>query len=146
MRQVARVLNRIVLFISVVSHPALASESPEKISNAITVNADEAQNLYEQGAMFVDVRTRQEWAWGHVEGSYHLGLKSTFVLLYRENAIDHKTPIVIYGSGTHMVRATLASYLAVLWGYEKVYYFREGYFSWLARDMPVVMLSDKSIK
>lgn len=146
MQQVARMLSRIVLFFSVVSHVALASESPEMVSDAITVSADEAQSLYEQGAVFIDVRTRQEWDWGHVEGSHHFGLKSTFVLLYRDNVIDHKTPMVIYGSGTHRVRATLASYLAVLWGYEEVYYFREGYFSWLSHDMPVVMLSDKSIK
>lgn len=146
MQHIVRVCSRILLLFSVVSNSALAGESPEHVDGAITVNTQQAKRLHELGALFIDIRTRQEWNWGHVKSARPLGLKSTFSLLYQEGVADRKKPIVIYGSGTHRVRSAFASYLAVLWGYEKVFYFREGYFSWLAFDLPVVMLGDKSIK
>ncbi len=143
MQHIISVFRSMVLFVAVLWGQAVAGESPEHVKGATTVNTAQAMRLHELGAMFIDIRTRREWNWGHVEGAHHLGLKSTFALLYHEGFMDRKTPVVIYGSGTHRIRAAFASYLAVLWGYEKVFYFREGYFSWLAFDLPVVMRSDK---
>lgn len=143
MQRITGAFRSMVLFGAVLWGQAVAGEAPEHVEGATTVNAAQAIRLHEQGAVFIDIRTQQEWNWGHLEGARHLGLKSTFALLYRDGFMDRKTPVVIYGNGAHRARAAFASRLAVLWGYEKVFYFREGYFSWLAFDLPVVMLSNQ---
>ena len=40
------------------------------------------------------------------------------------------------------MRAAIGSYLAVVWGYERVFFLRSGYYSWLAMDYPVKLKYD----
>ncbi|MGB1271189.1 MAG: hypothetical protein ACPG5T_03875, partial [Endozoicomonas sp.] len=56
---------------------------------------------------------------------------------------DKETPIVIYGNSTYHMRGAIGSYLASLWGYQRVFFLRDGYYSWLALDFPVTLKSDK---
>ena len=55
-----------------------AQEAPAQVPGAVTVNVLQARYLYEQGALFVDVRPQREWLWGHVNGAVQLGLADEF--------------------------------------------------------------------
>ncbi len=135
-------MKKLLLLVAALFGPVFmvnAGEAPLNISGATTIDSDKARQLFDQGATFIDVRTRKKWQWGRVEGSHHFGLRTTFSLLRYEGFVERDDPIVIYGNGPHSMRAALAVYMASTWGYTQIYYYREGYFSWLAQDHPAAM-------
>ncbi|WP_157673601.1 rhodanese-like domain-containing protein [Endozoicomonas ascidiicola] len=112
-------------------------EAPEQINGVITINTHQAKRLHDIGALFIDVRPVKQWKYGHIDGSEHLDLRGSFRQLLVPGILDKETPIVIYGNSTYHMRGAIGSYLAALWGYERVFFLRDGYFSWLALDYPV---------
>ena len=135
MKSFARLFSVIaVLFFSV---SALA-EAPDTVFGAKTVSLDQAKKLFDDGAVFIDVRDPQSWSLGHIEGSVNLNFNaSEFAVLYISKELDRTTPIVFYTSSALNVSSAMASFFASNWGYKNVYYFREGYYSWIAADFPV---------
>ena len=135
MKSFARLFSVIaVLFFSV---SALA-EAPDTVFGAKTVSLDQAKKLFDDGAVFIDVRDPQSWSLGHIEGSVNLNFNaSEFAVLYISKELDRTTPIVFYTSSPLNVSSAMASFFASNWGYKNVYYFREGYYSWIAADLPV---------
>lgn len=114
------------------------AEAPESVVGAKTVQLGEALDLYQKGAVFIDVRDEASWSYGHIEGAVHLDFnEDEFVILYVSDALDKKTPIVFYSDSPLSTNGAMASFFAASWGYENVYYFRDGYYSWLASDMPM---------
>lgn len=124
------------------SSGALSAGEVESIRGATTVNALEAMTLYQQGATFVDVRDSFEYQLGHIRSAVHLDLKREFNDLYLIETLDRNIPIVIYCNSAHCYRSAVATFLAVGWGYENVYYFKDGYFTWLALDFPATLSGD----
>ncbi len=123
--------------------PAAATEAPNSIDGVITVNVHQARYLFEAGAVFLDVRPQKEWEWGHVEGAHNLDLSSAFSQLSYRDDIDRKTPLVIYGNSSYHMQGAFASYLASIWGYERIFYLHGGYFSWLSQDFPVNLKAER---
>ncbi|MGY0218974.1 rhodanese-like domain-containing protein [Endozoicomonadaceae bacterium StTr2] len=123
--------------------PSAATEAPTSINGVITVNVHQARYLYEAGAVFLDVRPQEQWEWGHVEGAHSLDLGSAFSQLSYRDDIDRETPMVIYGNSSYHMQGAFASYLASLWGYKRIFYLREGYFSWLSKDFPVDLTAER---
>jgi len=115
------------------------AEQIESIKGAQTVDAFEALKLFEHGATFIDVRDVAEYQLGHIRSAVHLDLKRDFNDLYLIETLDRNIPIVIYCNSAHCYRSAVATFLAVAWGYENVHYFKDGYFTWLALDLPVIM-------
>lgn len=130
-----RILLILCLVISSLSH----SEQIESIAGAKTVDAYMAMKLFEEGATFIDVRDQFEYQLGHIRSAVHLDLKRDFNDLYLIETLDRNIPIVIYCNSAHCYRSAVATFLAVSWGYENVHYFKDGYFTWLALDLPVIM-------
>ena len=120
------------------SFTAVADEV-EYIKGAKTIDAFEALHLFEQGATFIDVRDEFEFQLGHIRSAVHLDLKREFNDLYLIETLDRNIPIVIYCNSAQCYRSAVATFLAVAWGYENVHYFKDGYFTWQALDLPVVM-------
>lgn len=86
-------------------------------------DAAEVKPLYEQGAVFVDVRTPSEWNDGHLSRALHLPLDQ---LNERATTLlpDRNTPIVIYcrsGRRSDIAASTLRSL-----GYSQVVAMRGG--------------------
>jgi rhodanese-related sulfurtransferase len=115
------------------------AEEIQSITGANTIDAYEALKLFEKGATFIDVRDQFEYQLGHIRSAVHLDLKRDFNDLYLIETLDKDIPIVIYCNSAHCYRSAVATFLAVAWGYENVHYFKDGYFTWLALDLPVVM-------
>lgn len=114
------------------------AEAPLVIEGATTVGLDKAKSLYDEGAVFIDVRDRSAWSLGHIEGAVNLDFNANeFSVLYLSKDLDRSTPIVFYTSSSLNIRSAMASFFASNWGYTNVYYFRDGFYSWMAADMPV---------
>ncbi len=102
----------------------------------MTVNVLQAKYLYDRGALFVDVRPSREWGWGHVRGALHLALNEQFAAL-AEPRWPRQMPLVIYCDSEVCPHSAWAAEQAVSWGYQRVFYFRGGYFAWQLFDFPL---------
>jgi rhodanese-related sulfurtransferase len=111
--------------------------SPEHAPGTTTVTVDEAKWLFDDGAVFIDVRNPRFFARRHVPGAYHLDMKDAFTRESLAAVARKDQPIVIYSSGVKCGRAHRASVLAVSWGYEKVHYFRGGIIDWKDVQYPM---------
>lgn len=115
-----------------------ATEAPDAVFGAQTVSLADAKQLYDAGAVFIDVRDPGAWSLGHIAGAINLDVSaSEFAVLYLSEELDRSTPLVFYTSSTLNINSAMASFFASNWGYSNVYYFRDGYYSWMAADMPV---------
>ncbi|NPU92632.1 MAG: rhodanese-like domain-containing protein [Gammaproteobacteria bacterium] len=146
MKFVARVLSLFAIVILPLS--VQAAEAPDSVFGAKTVTLDQAKSLFDEGAVFIDVRDPQAWSLGHIEGSVNLDFNaSEFAVLYVSKELDRKTPIVFYTNSPLEARSAMASFFASNWGYQNVYYFREGFYSWMAADFPVELkLAGRSVQ
>ena len=116
----------------------VAAEAPHDISGATTINLVEAHRLHQEGAVFVDVRDPATWSMGHIQNAVNLDFNDDmFVILYVSDELEKDTPLVFYCDSALAPSAAMASYFAASWGYENVYFFRDGYYAWMASDLPV---------
>lgn len=134
-------MKSVVLFcagIACITAVALArAEAPAAIDGAVSVSVDEARRLFDQGAVFIDVRDHQSWTDGHIDGAVNLNLEtSEFTVLQISADLDRSTPLVFYSDSPLTLQGAIASYMAGEWGYRKVYYFRDGYYAWISEDFP----------
>lgn len=114
------------------------AEAPLEVSGAKTIDITDAQRLFHEGAVFVDVRDPDAWHLGHIQNSVNLDFNDDmFVILYVSDDLAKDTPLVFYCESPLAPSAAMASYFAASWGYEKVYFFRDGYYAWMAYDLPV---------
>ena len=128
------------LTFSLIFSASISAEAPDKVVGTTTVSVLEAYSLHKSGAIFIDVRDRISWETGHVEGALHLDFTAEeFIALYSNDALDRSTPIVFYCNSSLHNAGAMASYFAAEWGYTNVYFFRGGYYSWLAMDAPMTM-------
>lgn len=108
------------------------SVSPSTIPGATTVEATEVDALLRNGAIVVDVRGEASWKTGHIPGAIHLDFKADFNEVNLAAVIARDQPMIIYCSGPRCLLSSQACAKAVAWGFEHVYYFREGFPGWKA--------------
>lgn len=127
-----------MLFASLMSASAVAEEvSPMTVPGATTVDAAKAKELFDQGVIFVDVRSDKDWAAGRIPDAVHIELKQD----YNEGSLSAETgkgdPVVFYCNGESCLRSSDAAKMAVDWGFTNVYYFRDGFPAWKGAGYPV---------
>ncbi|MBB3101810.1 rhodanese-like domain-containing protein [Azomonas macrocytogenes] len=129
-------MSRILIFaVFLIPGWLSAQEIPRRIKDVATVNLFQAKQLYDKGAVFVDIRPTPEWSWGHVHGAVHLDFYDEFGNL-EEKRWPRDVPLVIYCDSDLCENGAAAAGLAATWGYRHVYYFRDGYFAWQLADLP----------
>ena len=114
-----------------------ANVSPETITGATTVDAAKAKELFDRGVTFIDVRKNSDWDAGRIPGAQHIELKKKYDETSLSKAVGKDKEVVIYCNGTGCMRSSKACAKAVSWGYEKVYYFRDGLPAWQVAGFPV---------
>lgn len=117
--------------------PAAAETSPETVPGAQTVTVDQAADLFDAGAIFVDVRKSSDFDAGRIPGAVHLDVKSDFTEDALTAVVGKDQDVVIYCNGHSCLRSSDASAMAVGWGFAKVRYLRDGYPAWDAAGLPV---------
>lgn len=111
--------------------------SPESIAGAITIDEKKAKPLFEQGMLFVDVRKDSDWEAGRIPGAIHLYVKTDFTEAKLLQFVNKDDPLVIYCNGPKCFLSSRAVRKAVQWGFKHIYYFRTGFPSWRAANLPV---------
>lgn len=113
--------------------------SPETVAGATTVDTAKAKELFDKGALFVDVRSTKDWDAGRIPGAEHMdNHKGAFSDESLGGALGGKDKeVVLYCNGHKCLRSSEASIEAVKWGYKKVYYYRDGFPAWQGAGNPV---------
>lgn len=113
--------------------------SKESIPGATTISSYVAKAMHDDHVIFIDVRSDRDWEASRIPHAIHLAITEGF---FTEESLlnavkDKTTPIIIYCNGPQCHRSEKAVEMAVEWGFRRVYYFREGFPSWLASGYPV---------
>ncbi len=130
----------VLLFLSVFPLNGLQAAkkvSPETVTGSTTVTTAEAKKLFDQGAIFLDVRSHLDWEAGRIPGSKHLELKKVYTQDSLATVAQPDDKLVIYCNSTGCMRSSKACKKAVEWGYKNVYYYRLGYPDWQANGYAV---------
>ncbi len=141
MKTLLKTTSQALLMVSVlaVSTWVQAAVSPMTVAGATTVNAAEAKKLWESGAVFIDSRKQSDWEVGHIPEAVHLDRKNPAV--YNPEAIAEAVakdePVVSYCNGARCLRSSQTAADLVKMGYQKVYYFRDGFPAWSDAGYPI---------
>jgi rhodanese-related sulfurtransferase len=116
--------------------------SPETVAGAMTVDAAKAHELWKNRAWFVDPRKPEQYEAGRIPGSLNIEYdpgtpdqQLTEASLAAE--VPKSEPVVFYCNAAGCDRSSWGAGLAVKWGWQEVYYFREGYPGWTKAGYPV---------
>jgi len=125
-----------MLFSFVVTAEENKPNSALTVDGATTVDTVKAKALFDDGALFVDVRSDKDWNAGRIPDAVHIELKKVYSeeTLVAEGAKDEA--IVIYCNGEKCLRSSAASEKAVSWGFSKIYYYRDGLPAWKKAGYP----------
>ncbi len=116
-----------------------SSQSPISVDGATTVDAVAAKRLFDEGVVFVDVRSLEIWKLGHVPEAMLLDLKTDFTEDELVAVVAKDQSVVIYCEGPKCLRSSKACAKAVSWGFTRVHYLREGFPGWRAAGYPVAV-------
>ncbi len=111
--------------------------SPEHAEGAITTSLSQARTLFDNGAVFIDVRNPRLYARRHIPDAFHLDLTDAFNETAVAAIAKKEQAIVIYCSGIKCGRSYHASKKAISWGFTEVHYFRGGIVEWRKAGYPL---------
>jgi rhodanese-related sulfurtransferase len=115
----------------------LVDSTPESVAGATTVDAAQAKDLFDQEALFIDLRKENMWNAGRIPGAVWLDMKTAFSQEALEGEAGKDETLVFYCSGVRCPRSAAACEKALEWGYSKVNYFRSGFPAWKNAGYPV---------
>jgi len=125
------------LLVLVLPAQPVVADDESSATRVITINLEQAKRLYDLGAVFIDVRSDEQWQLGHIKDARHVSFTRNFARLKNLEGIDRETPLVFYCGMPECKVGPYASAVSMEWGFENVFYFRQGYFAWLMQDYPV---------
>ncbi len=129
--------------------PALAlSATPQALQGAVVITSSQAADLHENGARFFDLRTADLFARGHIPGAVRMPYKEKsgqtpdfdpardrFGIM--KLPAQRSTSLVFYAEDADAWPAYKAAAIAVMAGYEKVHWLREGFQAWSGQGLSV---------
>lgn len=138
-KQFAALVSTLVLSLACVFAQAseLVDATPTSVEGATTVDAAAAKQLFDDGAAFVDLRKANAWNSGRVPGAVWLDFKGAFNQAALADAVEKDEKLVFYCSGVRCPRSAKAATQALSWGYQQVFYFRDGFPAWKQAGYPV---------
>ena len=117
--------------------PVLAEKAPDNVDGATTVSITEAVALFDEGAVFVDVRKPSDFDAGRVPGAVNLYLREALTEDALISEVGKDETVVFYCNGVKCDMSSQACAKAVSWGFKQVHYMREGFPGWEAAGLPV---------
>ena len=104
------------------------------VEGATKIDVSTAKTLHDRRVRFIDARFERKWKKGHIPGASSLSYVNEAALM---KIVGKDEEVVFYCSGTDCDASALACAKALSLGYEKVYYFAEGYPGWEAAGHPI---------
>jgi len=113
--------------------------APESIPGSVTVNAEQTVELIqsEERLTIVDSRRFEEYAKGHIEGAVSLLDTDMTEEALVAHAPGRHDPLLFYCNGERCLRSANAVNNALIWGYDRIYWFRGGWQEWADKELPV---------
>ena len=99
------------------------------------VGLAEAKELFDRGALFIDLSDDLEYRNGHVKGAVNLDWNEKFGEEELASIADKNREIVFY-CYAQCYLSSAASEKASSWGYQMVFQFAEGYPKWESAGFP----------
>lgn len=114
--------------------------SVETVEGSETIDTDRAFKLFEESARFLDVRSKAMYDKSRIPGTVNLFYKDKEA--FNEASVtaafaDKVVPVVVYCGGLYCPLSAKAVTELIGWGYEHVYYYREGMPEWEKAGLPV---------
>lgn len=137
MRQIPIFILILISFL--ISGQCLAEkkDSPVSVEGATTANTAEAKQLFDNEALFVDVRLANRYENSRIPGAIHTDMKEGFTSEFLEKEAAKDEPVVFYCGGIKCSKSAKAVKRVLGWGFTKVYYYREGFPGWQKAGYPV---------
>ncbi|MFK5894065.1 MAG: rhodanese-like domain-containing protein [Pseudomonadota bacterium] len=139
MKNITILVSVFVLSLSFLNVNIFAAKkiSPMTVEGTKSVTTDEAKKLFDNGALFIDVRSNKAWAAGRIADAVLLDIKSKFSEQNMLAEMKKGDPAVIYCNGETCLRSAKACKKAVGWGFTNIQYYRDGYPAWKKAGYPV---------
>jgi len=127
----------VTLLLTIPVTHAAGKISPMSVEGASSVSTEEAKKLFDDGAIFIDVRSTKAWNIGRISDAVLLDIKSNYTEATLTAEAKKSDPIVIYCNGEDCLRSAKASKMAIGWGFTKIYYYRDGFPAWKKAGYPI---------
>jgi rhodanese-related sulfurtransferase len=115
----------------------LAEEVSQPFTQPIAIKLSRAYQLYKQGTIFIDSRSKEEYAEGHIKGSINIPFYESDKYDDVLNRIDKNELLVTYCSGKECDTSILHGEELFDKGYKRVYIFHGGWDDWVDAGYPV---------
>ncbi len=115
----------------------MAYEYDDEVLPYTTIGTDDAKRLIDSGTRLVDVRRPDEWDRGHIAQADLVTIDGIYTFgkaLQEQNYPQDEDIIFVCAAGQ---RSAMASEIASLLGFTKVYNLANGMNGWLHRSYPV---------
>jgi rhodanese-related sulfurtransferase len=149
---VSSALGLIVNFINPKGIPLIAKEkslswstaetnvegsNKETLKEPAAIHLEQAKNLYNQNALFIDAREKEEYELSHIKGAMNIPFYSFDEYKNQLKNIEKSRVIVTYCSGTDCELSILLGNKLFELGYKKTFIFFGGWNDWLEAKYPV---------
>lgn len=122
-------INFILSLLAVISLSMMSCKAQEEKTDVTMLSVEQAKTILAEDpdAVFLDVRTPEEFKDGHIEGAVLINL---FDEDFKEqvNALDKEKPVYIYCRSGN--RSQKAGNILIQMGFKQVYDIEEGYLGW----------------
>ena len=136
---------------TLVSGVAQAADTPETLTGAKLVSADDIANLQANGAVLIDSRVAPEYAEGHIKGAINVPYREKSNKAVNFDAsqdefnlgklpTDKAAAIVIYCNGPECWKSFKASAAAIKGGYTNINWYRAGFPDWKSKNRPIAAI------
>lgn len=122
-------INFILSLLAVISLSMMSCKAQEEKTDVTMLSVEQAKTILAEDpdAVFLDVRTPEEFKDGHIEGAVLINL---FDEDFKEqvDALDKEKPVYIYCRSGN--RSQKAGNILIQMGFKQVYDIEEGYLGW----------------
>ncbi|HSP82602.1 MAG TPA: rhodanese-like domain-containing protein [Gillisia sp.] len=122
-------INSLLTFVGIISLSVISCKAQEENTDVTILSVEEAKTILaeEPGAVFLDVRTPEEFNEGHIEGAV---LINFFDADFKQQVatLDKDKPVYIYCRSGN--RSQQAGMILTEMGFQEVYDIEAGYIGW----------------
>ncbi len=115
----------------------LTGEISQAFTQPIAIRLSRAYQLYNQGTIFIDSRSKKEYDEGHIKGSINIPFYESEKYDDVLSKIDKNELLVTYCSGKDCDTSILHGEELFEKGYKRVYIFHGGWDDWLEAGYPI---------
>lgn len=115
----------------------LIDDTPKPFSQPVAIKLSRAYDLFKQGVKFIDSRSTEEFAEGHIKNAINIPFYESEKYDDVLNKIDKNEILVTYCSGEDCDTSILHGDELFDKGYKRVYIFYGGWNDWLDAGYPI---------